>query len=141
MIIFVGMPASGKSSFAKTYLVPQGLIVLSSSSSLLVLLVLLLVLLVLLLLVLLVLLLLLLLLLLFRMLFVLVFRACRYFPSQFQGYEWVNRDDLKSAEKCLKRTGEVVREGKSVVVDNTNPSVEARSKYIAIAKKNNVCKK
>lgn len=54
------------------------------------------------------------------------------------GYEWVNRDDLKTAEKCLKKAGEALRAGKSVVVDNTNPSIEAREKYIALAKKQKV---
>jgi bifunctional polynucleotide phosphatase/kinase len=73
MIIFVGMPASGKSSFSKTYMVPKG-------------------------------------------------------------YVWINRDSLGTAEKCVKNAKEAISQGKSVVIDNTNPDVASRAKYIAVAK-------
>ena len=51
------------------------------------------------------------------------------------GYVHVNRDTLKSKEKCLAAAESALRGGKSVVIDNTNPSVEDRAPYIAMAKK------
>ena len=38
------------------------------------------------------------------------------------GYFHVNRDTLGTQDKCLKATESALKEGKSVVVDNTNPS-------------------
>ena len=72
VILFIGFPASGKSTFAKTYLIPHG-------------------------------------------------------------YVHVNRDTLGTPAKCLKLTKESLAEGKSVVVDNTNPSVSARAPYLKAA--------
>jgi len=77
MIIFVGEPASGKSSFAKKYLLPHG-------------------------------------------------------------YVHVNQDTLKRKEKCIATAKEAVEEGKSVVIDNTNPQAKTRAEYIAIAKKKGI---
>jgi len=77
MVVMVGMPASGKSSFSKKYLVSQG-------------------------------------------------------------YEWVNRDTLKTPEKCLKVAGTALENGKCVVIDNTNPDKASRAKYISLARKHNV---
>ena len=51
------------------------------------------------------------------------------------GYIYVNQDTLKTQPKCLKMVVKACSEGSSVVVDNTNPSVEVRKKYIDIAKK------
>ncbi|XP_076440762.1 uncharacterized protein F21D5.5-like [Babylonia areolata] len=50
------------------------------------------------------------------------------------GYVAVNRDTLGTAEKCAKVAKESLKAGKSVVVDNTNPSVTARAPFISIAK-------
>ena len=50
-------------------------------------------------------------------------------PSPPQGYVWVNRDTLKTAAKCLKVAREALADGKSVVIDNTNPSGVARQEY------------
>lgn len=72
LIILCGFPASGKSTFAKTYLIPKG-------------------------------------------------------------YVHINRDTLKTPKKCLDATKAALGDGKSVVVDNTNPGTEARSPYIAAA--------
>ena len=49
------------------------------------------------------------------------------------GYVWINRDSLGTAEKCVKNAKEAIAEGKSVVIDNTNPDVASRAKYIAVA--------
>eukprot|EP01133_Synstelium_polycarpum_P004341 gene4341-5068_t len=50
------------------------------------------------------------------------------------GYEWVNRDTLATPAKCMKAAKEALAAGKSVVIDNTNPTVAARKEYIDIAK-------
>jgi len=73
MIVLVGRPASGKSTFAKKHIVPHG-------------------------------------------------------------YVHVNQDTLKTKEKCIKAAREAANNGKSVVVDDTNPTAEVRSNYVEIAK-------
>ena len=74
MILFVGYPASGKTSFFKKHLEPNS-------------------------------------------------------------YCHVNRDILGSWQKCVSKCKEYLEAGKSVAVDNTNPDVESRSRYIEVAKK------
>lgn len=74
MVILVGFPASGKSTFSKTYL-------------------------------------------------------------EAKNYVVINRDELKTQEKCLKLCAESLKAKKSVVIDNTNPSKESRLSYINLAKK------
>lgn len=51
------------------------------------------------------------------------------------GYVIVNRDTLKTPAKCQKAAEAALREGKSVVIDNTNPDPSARAPYITMAKK------
>lgn len=48
------------------------------------------------------------------------------------GYVHVNRDTLKTTEKCVKVASQCWSEGKSVVVDNTNPSIESRAPFIRV---------
>ncbi|KAK6179358.1 hypothetical protein SNE40_011740 [Patella caerulea] len=55
----------------------------------------------------------------------------RYFEPH--GYVAVNRDTMGTQEKCIKAAKNALNEGKSVVVDNTNPSVAAREPYIDMA--------
>jgi len=74
MVLFVGFPASGKSTFAKTYFVPKG-------------------------------------------------------------YEHINRDTLQTAEKCQRNAEAALSQKKSVVVDNTNPTIDSRQPYIRFASK------
>lgn len=74
MIILIGTPGSGKSTFAETHLVPQG-------------------------------------------------------------YIRANQDTLKTEKKCLQVAEEALSQGKSCVIDSTNPKKEKRSVYIALAKK------
>eukprot|EP01104_Vermistella_antarctica_P004795 TRINITY_DN15214_c0_g1_i1.p1 TRINITY_DN15214_c0_g1~~TRINITY_DN15214_c0_g1_i1.p1 ORF type:complete len:444 (+),score=117.93 TRINITY_DN15214_c0_g1_i1:85-1332(+) len=76
MVIMVGFPASGKSTFAKKYFV-------NSSGS---------------------------------------------------DYVHVNRDTLKTQDKCVRETKNTFERGGSVVIDNTNPTTEARKRYIDLAK-------
>jgi bifunctional polynucleotide phosphatase/kinase len=51
------------------------------------------------------------------------------------GYVHVSRDVMGTAAKCTKATAQALQAGKSVVVDNTNPSVKARAPFIAAAVK------
>jgi bifunctional polynucleotide phosphatase/kinase len=74
LILMVGPPASGKSTFSKRYLIPHN-------------------------------------------------------------YVHVNRDTLQTQEKCLKAVEKALEEGKSVVVDNTNPSKKARADFLNLARK------
>lgn len=73
LMIFCGFPASGKSTFAENYFIPNG-------------------------------------------------------------YEWINRDTLKTPAKCLKVAKEALKAGKSVVIDNTSPKIADRKPYIDAAK-------
>lgn len=51
----------------------------------------------------------------------------------------VNRDTLKTKEKCLKVAQEAVDAGKSVVIDNTSPEASTRAEYVRMAKKGSLC--
>ncbi|KAJ1971080.1 DNA kinase/phosphatase Pnk1, partial [Dimargaris xerosporica] len=51
------------------------------------------------------------------------------------GYVYVNQDTLKTRTKCVKVCGEALRDGKSVVIDNTNPDRATRKLYIQEAQK------
>jgi len=55
-----------------------------------------------------------------------------------KGYAYVNRDTLKTPAKCLAAAESALSSGKSVVIDNTNPSKDARAPYIQAAKKRSV---
>lgn len=50
------------------------------------------------------------------------------------GYDVVNRDTMGTPAKCFKAAEASLADGKSVVIDNTNPSKAVRADYIAIAK-------
>ncbi|BFZ16485.1 hypothetical protein BsWGS_19524 [Bradybaena similaris] len=49
------------------------------------------------------------------------------------GYVPINRDTLKTMEKCLKVAEETIKSGKSIVADNTNSSVIARANFVKLA--------
>ena len=59
--------------------------------------------------------------------------ATKYLESA--GYVWVNRDTLKTQAKCQKLADAALKQGKSVVIDNTNPDSKAREAYIKIGQK------
>ncbi|KAK8773485.1 polynucleotide kinase 3'-phosphatase [Amblyomma americanum] len=74
VVVLVGYPASGKSHFAKEYLVPKQ-------------------------------------------------------------YVHINRDMLKSWQKCVEECEKALERDRSAVIDNTNPDPESRKRFIDIAKK------
>ena len=45
---------------------------------------------------------------------------------------------LKSKDKCLKAATEYLKEGDSVVVDNTNPDPDTRKQWVELAQKQGV---
>ncbi|KAJ8302903.1 hypothetical protein KUTeg_019299 [Tegillarca granosa] len=47
-----------------------------------------------------------------------------------KGYDYVNRDTLGSWQKCVNKCTRSLKEGSSVVIDNTNPDVECRSRLV-----------
>ena len=57
---------------------------------------------------------------------------------QPHGYTHANRDTLKTIEKCADVASASITSGKSVVIDNTNPSTEERAKFIKVAKAHNI---
>ncbi|CAF0732418.1 unnamed protein product [Brachionus calyciflorus] len=59
---------------------------------------------------------------------------------QKHNYIHINRDILQTQEKCMKAAEAGLKEGKSVCIDNTNPSKKVRSDYVSLAKKMNVSK-
>uniref|UniRef100_A0A8D0E8N8 Bifunctional polynucleotide phosphatase/kinase n=1 Tax=Salvator merianae TaxID=96440 RepID=A0A8D0E8N8_SALMN len=50
------------------------------------------------------------------------------------GYVYANRDTLGSWQKCVAVSRAALQAGKSVAVDNTNPDLESRQRYIECAK-------
>jgi bifunctional polynucleotide phosphatase/kinase len=55
--------------------------------------------------------------------------------NHLSDYVRVNNDTLKSKPKCLKVCEDGLKAGKSVCIDNTNPSKAVRKEYIDLAKK------
>jgi bifunctional polynucleotide phosphatase/kinase len=58
-----------------------------------------------------------------------------------EGYTRINRDTLLTKTKCIKKCNELLKEGRNVVIDNTNPDINSRKNYLDLAKKYNyVCR-
>lgn len=51
------------------------------------------------------------------------------------GYERANQDILKTRDRCMTVTTQLIEAGKSVAVDNTNADVETRASWVALAKR------
>ncbi|TWU78434.1 hypothetical protein ED733_008847 [Metarhizium rileyi] len=54
------------------------------------------------------------------------------------GYERVNQDTLKSREKCRQAAKELLSQGRSIVIDNTNADPETRALWVEVATAANV---
>lgn len=54
------------------------------------------------------------------------------------GYACVNRDTLKTWQKCVSTAANIIDNGKSVIIDNTNPDIESRKRYVDIAKQKKI---
>ncbi|KND89068.1 Bifunctional polynucleotide phosphatase/kinase, partial [Tolypocladium ophioglossoides CBS 100239] len=51
------------------------------------------------------------------------------------GYERINQDTLKSRDKCVQTAKELLAEGDSIAIDNTNADPETRAVWVELAKK------
>ncbi|XP_064641218.1 bifunctional polynucleotide phosphatase/kinase-like [Lineus longissimus] len=59
-----------------------------------------------------------------------------FFSKQYltpKGYVQISRDQLGNWQKCVAKCKQVLSGGSSVVIDNTNPDPESRSRYTAVA--------
>ncbi|KAG6007594.1 hypothetical protein E4U21_005792 [Claviceps maximensis] len=50
------------------------------------------------------------------------------------GYQRVNQDTLGNLSKCVDRAKDLLAQGKSIVIDNTNRNIKTREAWITVAK-------
>ena len=60
------------------------------------------------------------------------------FAETAKNYTVVNRDTLRTWQKCVQSADAALKARKSVLVDNTNPDLESRKRYVDLAKKHKV---
>jgi bifunctional polynucleotide phosphatase/kinase len=53
-------------------------------------------------------------------------------------YIIINGDELKTSKNMVKKAIPLLKNGKSIVFDATNPTIEKRAEYIQLAKQNNI---
>lgn len=56
-----------------------------------------------------------------------------FWSNHFSKYERISQDALGSSDKCIKACKAALGAGKSAVIDNTNKTLEQRSRYTSIA--------
>eukprot|EP00347_Sterkiella_histriomuscorum_P006646 403351974 len=61
-----------------------------------------------------------------------------FWKNNLSSYARVNNDTLKTPAKCIKVAEQALNEKKSVVIDNTNSTLEQRNRYTAISKALNI---
>ena len=49
-------------------------------------------------------------------------------------YTRINQDKLKTKQKCIKKCKIALSNNESIVIDNTNPTIEIRKEFINLAK-------
>lgn len=57
-----------------------------------------------------------------------------FFNTHLSSYERISQDKLGTADKCIKACQQALSAGRSAVIDNTNKTLEQRSRYTSIAK-------
>jgi bifunctional polynucleotide phosphatase/kinase len=64
------------------------------------------------------------------------FRKTTFYYKYFapHGYEHVSRDALHNVQTCINFAINALKEGKSVVIDNTNPDNDVRTNYLKLAR-------
>ncbi|KAG5890639.1 hypothetical protein JTB14_034929 [Gonioctena quinquepunctata] len=55
-----------------------------------------------------------------------------------KGFVHINRDKLGSWQKCVKVLEDSLDQKKSCVIDNTNPDIDSRARFVEVAKKSKV---
>ncbi|XP_034952150.1 uncharacterized protein F21D5.5 [Chelonus insularis] len=55
-----------------------------------------------------------------------------------KNYSHINRDTLGSWQKCVSAMENILSKGRSVVIDNTNPDVTSRKRFIDVAQAKNI---
>lgn len=55
-----------------------------------------------------------------------------------QGYVHINCDILGSWQKCVAECKKAIELGKSIAIDNTNPDVDSRKRYLTVAEKHKI---
>lgn len=56
----------------------------------------------------------------------------------FENYVYINRDTMGTWQKCVAALEKAIQEKKSAIIDNTNPDIESRKRYIDVAKKRKI---
>lgn len=58
--------------------------------------------------------------------------------NYLKDYHHINRDRLGSWQKCVGEMEKILAQGKSVVIDNTNPDPPSRLRFLTVAKSKNI---
>lgn len=98
MVVFVGSPGSGKTSFYRRHFAPEGYVHVVSTLA--------------------------------GSLLHLVNSPRQFDPEP----DWQNQDTLKTRPKCLGAVRASLSANKSVVVDNTSPSIQVRKEYLDLVR-------